>query len=91
MWAWIGAGLATLGTAVALVYRRRPAASAVASEIYGMTARSHGRFAAVSGAFAAGFLVLAFVRVVPPLPFVAVYVLIAVLYATSFARGFSEG
>jgi hypothetical protein len=54
-----------------------------------MTLRSHRRFAALSAGFAAGFLAgLRWPVVVTPL--LAVYTLLLVLYASSFARGFSD-
>jgi hypothetical protein len=53
-----------------------------------MTARSHRRFAALCVAFAASFaLALRYAELTVPL--LAVFTLLFVLYASSFARGFS--
>ena len=53
-----------------------------------MTRRSHRRFAALSGAFAAGFAASLRWPVIN-LPLLAAYTLLLVLYSSSFARGFS--
>lgn len=90
MWPWVAAVMAVLGTLIALANARAPARHAYAHEEYGMTARSHARFAVASGAFAAVFVAAAFVPSIPALPLLAGYVLLFVLYASSFARGFSD-
>jgi hypothetical protein len=90
MWPWIAAGLAAVGVLLGLRNMRAGISNAFAREEYGMTARSHGRFAAASATFLAVFVCGAFVPVVPVLPLLAIYVLLFVLYGTSFARGFSE-
>lgn len=90
MWAWIGVGVAAVGGILSLRNARTPARSFYATEVYGMSRRSHVRFALLSGAFVASFIVAAFVPVVPAVPILAVYTLLLVLYAASFARGFSE-
>jgi hypothetical protein len=90
MWATIGAALAALGALAALVRALRPGGAAFDAAGYGMTRRSHLRFALLSALFCGAFLFAAFVPSVPVLPIVAVYVLSLVLYASSFARGFME-
>jgi hypothetical protein len=87
-YALFGIGLALAGGAFAF-NRARARRSFYAADVYHLTARSHRRFAALSGVFAAGFL---FALRWPPfeIPLLAVYTLLLVLYATSFARGFSS-
>jgi hypothetical protein len=60
-----------------------------AATVYHMTTRSHRRFALLSAAFAVGFIG-ALRWPVLNLPLLAVYTLALVLYASSFARGFSD-
>jgi hypothetical protein len=90
MWPWIGAALAAAGALAGVHNARAKTPNAVAREEYGLTARSHARFAAVSAAFCLAFACGAFVPQVPVLALMALYVLLFVLYASSFARGFSE-
>ncbi len=88
MWSAIGAILCVAGGLAALLRARHPAGSGYDAE-YGMTRRSHLRFAWVSAAFLAAFGLTALVHALPAIPIVAVYTLLLILYATSFARGFS--
>jgi hypothetical protein len=89
-----GAVYAVLGLALSLgggalaFWRGRAPRSFYAADVYHMTRRSHRRFAALSAAFGAGFLVSLRWPVLN-LPLLAVYTLLLVLYASSFARGFS--
>jgi hypothetical protein len=55
-----------------------------------MTPQSHQRYAAVSLLFAALFIAAYFVPFVPAVALLAVYVLVAIFYFSSFARGFSD-
>ncbi len=60
-------------------------------EVYGMTPAVHRRYAAVSIGFAAAFAILLGLRATAPtLVLLAAYVLIALLYLTSFLRGASD-
>jgi len=79
----------SLGGGVLAALRARAPRSFYAADVYHMTARSHRRFAALSAAFAAGFL-LGLRWTVVAIPLLAVYTLLLVLYASSFARGFSH-
>jgi hypothetical protein len=90
MWAWIGAATAALGGSLAVRNARRRGGSYYDAEVYGMTARSHVRFALLSGAFLAIFIVSAFVPALEAVPILAIYTLLLVLYASSFARGFPD-
>jgi hypothetical protein len=84
----VGLALSLGGCAIAL-WRSRGPHSFYAADVYHMTRRSHRRFAALSAAFAAGFaLALRWPAVNAPL--LAVYVLLLILYASSFARGFTD-
>ena len=89
-WAWIGAALAVLAAFVALVRARATRRTFYESEIYGLGVRSHVRFAFVSAAFAVVFLLAAFVPAIPPVPILALYSVVLILYAASFARGATE-
>ena len=91
MWAWIGAALSALGALLAMRQARTPERSGFAHEEYGMTARSHRRFSVLSAGFCCVFVAGAIVRWVPVVAVLALYVLALVLYAASFARGFSDG
>ncbi len=88
VYALVGLGLSLAGGALALGRARVPRASFYAAEVYHMTARSHRRFAALSAVFAGGFL-LALRWPILDTPLLAVYTLLLVIYASSFARGFS--
>jgi hypothetical protein len=79
----------SLGGCAAALWRSRAPRSFYAADVYHMTRRSHRRFAALSVAFAAGFgLALRWPNAM--LPLLAVYTLALILYASSFARGFSD-
>ncbi|MFN2461608.1 MAG: hypothetical protein ABR591_13130 [Candidatus Velthaea sp.] len=82
-----GMALSMLGAALGLLAMgHRP--SSYAQSVYHMTARSHRRFALVS-LFAVGAFGVALRWNALAVPLLAVYILAAVLYGASFARGFS--
>jgi hypothetical protein len=83
----LGLGLSIAGGVLALTRGRAPR-SFYATDVYHMTMRSHRRFALLSAAFASGFLMALFWPVLA-IPLLAVYTLLLVIYASSFARGFS--
>ena len=91
---WSGLGF-VVACGLALVAWRNSgrAAGFYDGEVYGMTARTHRRFAAISLAFAIFFAAaLASSARAVGLGGFAVYVLAAILYGTSFLRGAeSEG
>ncbi len=72
---------------VALYRSRANAGSSYQEATYGMTARSHRRFALVSGFFALVFVAGIFWETVPTLPLFALFTVLAILYAASFVRG----
>ena len=84
----LGCGLSLGGAALALT-RGRATRSFYAVDVYRLSDRLHRRFAFVSGACALGFLAALHWSAVG-IPLLAVYTLLLVLYASSFARGFSE-
>ena len=89
MWAIAGVALAALGGAVALIRAAAGTAAGYDAHGYGMTPRSHRRFALLSGAFVVAFAIAVRVPALPAIPLLGIYVLALVLYASSFARGFS--
>jgi predicted Co/Zn/Cd cation transporter (cation efflux family) len=91
----VAVGYAVVGIVVSLVgavfalSRARAARSFYAADVYHMTARTHLRFAGLSAVFTAAFV--AALRLAGlTVPLLAVYALLLVLYASSFARGFSD-
>jgi hypothetical protein len=90
MWAVIGLALAVAGMGLGLWNGRPTASNRYAAIEYGMTSRSHRRFAILSVLFALAFVGALYAHTIPVIVVLAVYVLIFVLYATSFARGFSD-
>ena len=90
MWAFIGVALTALGVGLGLWNGRPAASNPYAAAEYGMSPRSHRRFAIVSAIFALVFVSALFVKSIPGVIVLGAYVLLLVLYATSFARGFSD-
>ncbi|GAC1590479.1 MAG: hypothetical protein NVS3B28_17490 [Candidatus Velthaea sp.] len=86
MYAAIGFILAIGGAAFAA--QRARGVSFYAAQVYHMTDRSHRTFTGVSVAFAGGFVIASRLPVLA-VPLLAVYVLLLILYASSFARGYS--
>lgn len=83
----IGIVLSGAGAALAF-FRGRRVTSFYANDVYHMTERSHRRFAWASIAFTGAFAIaLRFDALAVPL--LAMYVLAFILYASSFARGYS--
>ncbi|MGA3039137.1 MAG: hypothetical protein ABSE64_16860 [Vulcanimicrobiaceae bacterium] len=87
MWALIGIILALGGAALGLSRSRTDKPGYFEHEVYTLSAISHRRFATASLTFAGVFAVLGAFPILPVLPVFAAYVIIAVLYITSFARG----
>lgn len=81
--------LALAGAALGLS-RSRSGGGYYESDVYAMTAISHRRFATASLLFAGAFALIGAFPLVPAFPVLAGYVLVAVLYLTSFARGAQE-
>ncbi len=85
----IGLVLALAGAGLGLA-KSRSAGGYYESDVYAMTAISHRRFATASLLFAGAFALLGAFPLVPIFPVFAAYVVLAILYATSFARGAQE-
>jgi hypothetical protein len=91
MWNLIGAAVA-LGIAVLAWQRSRSAGGGFYDDgVYGMAPAIHLRYALVSAAFALFFVAMfALQASTAGLAGLALYVLIAILYASSFLRGASD-
>lgn len=90
LWLAIGFFLAITVAAAATV-RSRTRGGFYDHDVYGMDARAHRRYAAVSFVFAAFFGVAYALHLVGAgIAALALYALIAVLYAASFLRGATE-
>lgn len=89
-WGIAGLGLSAITCAVAAWHAGAGSQGYYESGVYGMTRRTHGWYAAVSLGLAALFAVSYFRTVVPPVPLLAVAVLVAIFYFTSFLRGFVD-
>lgn len=87
VWEITGIILALAGAALGLWRSRSTRPGYYEAEVYTMTAISHRRFATASLAFAAAFALLGAFPVIPLFPVLAGYIVLAVLYLTSFARG----
>ena len=88
MWPVFGAVLSGLLALAAFGRRRRPG-TYYDRDVYGMTASSHARYALVFAGFTALFAAAAFLPGFPTLPALAVFAVVALVYATSFLRGAS--
>jgi hypothetical protein len=90
LWSLIGLGLA-LAVAAAAWHRSRSPGGFYDREVYAMDVRSHRRYAAASLGFALYFAATC-VLALPAagIAGLALYALIALLYATSFLRGASD-
>jgi len=90
MWNTVGIALALTIAAVAIV-RSRAKGGYYDTEVYGMVPATHQRYAAISLAFAGFFgVALALGAQTAGTVALAAYALIALLYGTSFLRGFSD-
>jgi len=90
MWTALGLALSAFTAAFAVVRARQKRANYYAAEVYGMTPATHRRYAAVSLLFAFAFIAAFFSPAIPTVPLLAAYVLLAIFYFSSFARGFSD-
>ena len=84
-------GLTGSAALAGIAWLRSRGSTSYYAQGYGMTATTHRGYAAASAGFFALFLVLAFARQTA-LAAVALapFTLLALLYATSFLRGFSD-
>ena len=90
MWNVLGFALALLIAVIAL-FRSRARGGYYDAEVYGMVPSTHRRYAAISLAFALFFAAARAVRAEPAgLVALAIYAVIALLYLTSFLRGYAD-
>lgn len=89
LWALLGLILSAVGCAIAVRAAGR-GGNSYASEVYGMNPQSHRRFAVACAVFAALFALAAIWPRIPAVPVLAVFVLILILYASSFLRGYAD-
>lgn len=89
-WAVSGIVLSAIIAAVAARNAARATRNAHAWQVYAMRPRDHLGYALASTAFCAYFVAASLVERLPVIPVLAVYVLVAVFYGSSFARGFSD-
>jgi hypothetical protein len=90
MWAACGLVLALFSALFAWFRSTRATTNYYAGDVYGMSRATHRRYAFAAMAFAAVFAAALFVNEIPTVPLLAVFALIAILYFSSFARGFSD-
>jgi hypothetical protein len=87
--------LSAIGALAALIlgivsWRATGAQSFYASEVYGMTPRSHRLFALLCLVFACAFGLTAAWRLLPAAVVWALFLIAALLYGTSFLRGYAD-
>ena len=86
MWSAAGLVLTLIVGIRAWVLARTPGSNFYAVQLYGMTAATYRRYAAISAAFAAAFLASFWVRAIA-VPALALYAVVAILFGSSFLRG----
>ncbi|MEO6990018.1 MAG: hypothetical protein ABI346_04375 [Candidatus Baltobacteraceae bacterium] len=89
-WALIGLAVTLGAMLVALLRARGANRSFYEVEVYGMTTRSHRRFALFSLAFALAFAARLVWSTIPTVALLTIYTVALLLYAASFARGASD-
>jgi uncharacterized membrane protein len=90
MWNAIGLALCCITLTTAIFKSKRASGGYYASDVYGMTPRTHRAYAQVSLMFAAAFIAAFFVPGIPAVPLLGAYALVFIFYFSSFARGFSD-
>jgi hypothetical protein len=90
MWSAAGLVLCVVVIVVSARKSKRAQGGYYEREVYGMTARTHRAYAAVSAIFAALFAASFAVSSIPVIPLLAAYALVFIFYFSSFARGFSD-
>lgn len=89
MWSYAGAGLAFLLAAGAWARSLRPGSNYYETSVYAMGPGEHRRYAVLGAAFAALFLASVWVPLIPAVPLLAIFTVIAILYGSTFLRGAS--
>lgn len=90
IWPPAGLALCVVLSLIAIARSRQPQSSFYAADVYGMSSRTHCRYAALFALGACAFVAAIFVARIPATVLLAGYVLLAVFYLASFARGFEE-
>lgn len=87
---WSLVGLAAALIIAAISWRAGGSNAFYSTEVYGMTARSHRRFTALCLCFAAAFGLTAAWPLLPSLAVWSLFILAALLYGSSFLRGYAD-
>jgi len=87
---WSLAGLAAALILGVIAWRATGSGAFYSSEVYGMTARSHRRFSALCLGFALAFGLTAAWPLVSPFVVWSLFLLAALLYGSSFLRGYAD-
>lgn len=90
MWAEIGVGLALITAVFAWRSSHNDQVNSYARDVYGMNRATSRRYCAAALILAGLLLLSLFVPQIPGVPLLAAATLLAVLYFTSFARGYSD-
>lgn len=90
IWAICGLAASVFIVVFALWRSGRPDSDYYASHVYGMTATTHRRYAAISALFAVFFALSLAAAWVPVVPLLGAFTLVFIFYFSSFARGFSD-
>jgi hypothetical protein len=88
IWTLTGLVLSVAATIFALRLSGRD--DAFATGVYGMSARSHRRFALLCLFFAGTFVLAAAWPLIPVIPVFGLFVFALILYGTSFLRGYAD-
>ncbi len=87
---WSLIGLAAALIIATIAQRTAGAEHFYSGDVYGMTARSHRRFAVLCLCFAAGFGLTAAWPLLPSVVVWSLFILAALLYGSSFLRGYAD-
>ncbi len=90
MWATVGLTLSVSISLLAFVYSKQAPSNYYQREVYGMTGRTHRGYALAGLLFVLLFALCLGLPSLPVIPVFGAFVLLAIFYATSFARGFSD-
>jgi len=87
MWGAIGLGCAACMTVLAMAAGARSRRSFYEHDVYGMSPVTHRAYAAAALAFVALFAACLRYPVLPTVPFLGAFAVLAILYGASFVRG----
>jgi hypothetical protein len=89
-WTTLGLAISLLMALTALTRRSGTSRNYYEADVYGMTPAVHSRYSLAGFVLAALFALAYFLPPIPVVPLLAVAVLVAIFYFTSFLRGFSD-